>query len=56
VSIPEIAEQVRDAVTTGLTNGQTRAELDDTIRQTLHGLTTADMKAVHAHLADTDQT
>ena len=59
MSIPEIADQVRDAVTTGITTGQTLASLDDSIRQVLDGLPYADMKAVHAHLANdasTDQT
>jgi hypothetical protein len=50
MTIPKIAEQVRNAVHTGVARGKTLQQLDDDIRTVLEGVPYADMKAVHAHL------
>jgi hypothetical protein len=50
MTIPEIADQVRDAVHAGVDLGKTFQQLDDDIRTVLEGMPYADMKAVHAHI------
>jgi hypothetical protein len=50
MTIPDIADQVRDAVHTGVASGKTLQQLDDDIRTVLDGVPHADIKAVHAHI------
>ncbi|MFJ7297518.1 hypothetical protein [Streptomyces collinus] len=54
MTIRDIAEQVRDAVHTGVARGKTLQQLDDDIRTVLDGVPHADIKAVHAHITATD--
>ena len=54
MTIPEIANQVRDTVRTGVTAGKTLQQLDADIANVLEGLPHADIKAVHAHITQND--